>query len=62
MRIKRIGNIYDDPKGYNSHAGRVYDPTGISPCLKTPSGGGAVPMIPDGKWIRKLTHTLLYEH
>ena len=55
MKIKRLGNIYDDPNGYDSQAGRVYDTEGISPCLKTPSGGGAVPMIPDGKGIRKLT-------
>lgn len=55
MEIKRLGNIYNDPHGYNSQAGRVYDTSGVSPCLKTPSGGGAVPMIPEGKGIRKLT-------
>lgn len=55
MKIKRLGNIYNDPHGYNSQGGRVYDTAGISPCLMTPSGGGHVPMIPDGKGIRKLT-------
>ncbi len=54
-KIKRIGNIYNDPNGYNSQAGRVYDPSGLSPCLKTPTGGGSTPLIPDGKGIRKLT-------
>lgn len=55
MEIKRVGNIYDDPHGYGSQAGRVYDPKGISPCLKTPSGGGAIPMITTEGGIRKLT-------
>ena len=56
MKIKRLGNVYRDPHGYNSQAGRVYATDGVSPCLKTPSGGGgAVPMIPEGKGIRKLT-------
>ena len=55
MEIRRIGNIYSDPHGYDSQSGRVYDSHGISPCLKTPSGGGAIPMIEDGKRIRKLT-------
>lgn len=55
MKIKKVGNIYDDPKGYGSQSGRVYDTSGIAPCLKTPSGGGAMPLIHDGKGIRKLT-------
>ena len=55
MKINRIGNIYNDPNGYNSQAGRVYSTDGISPCLKTPTGGGSIPLIPDGKGIRKLT-------
>lgn len=53
--IKKIGNVYNDPNGYGSKEGRVYDISGISPCLTTPSGGGQIPMIPDGKGIRRLT-------
>lgn len=55
MKIERIGNVYNDPNGYNSQAGRVYSPEGISPCLKTPTGGGSVPMIKSDERIRKLT-------
>jgi len=54
-KIIRLGNIYEDKHGYNSHAGRVYDSKGIAPCLKTPSGGGAMPIIPDGTRLRRLT-------
>lgn len=39
-KIKRLGNIYNNPNGYKSQAGRVYDKIGLAPCLKTPSGGG----------------------
>ena len=53
MKIKRIGNIYKD-NGHDSKAGRVYGTDGLSPCLCTPTGGGNIPMIPDGMRIRKL--------
>lgn len=55
MKIKCLGRIYNDPHGYKSHDGRVYAPDGLSPCLTTPSGGGQMPMILEGKKIRKLT-------
>ena len=55
MKIIKIGSIYEDPHGYKSQAGRVYSTKGISPSLKTPTGGGAVPLIEDNKRIRKLT-------
>ena len=54
MEIKRIGFAYNDPNGYKSQAGRIYSVDGISPSLKTPSGGGAIPMIKKGE-IRSLT-------
>lgn len=54
MEIKRIGFAYNDPNGYKSQAGRIYSVNGISPSLKTPSGGGAIPMIKKGE-IRSLT-------
>jgi DNA (cytosine-5)-methyltransferase 1 len=41
--IKRLGNIY--PNKHNSASGRFYSTEGISPTVKTPTGGGAVPMI-----------------
>ena len=40
MKIIKIGSIYEDPHGYKSQAGRVYSTKGISPSLKTPTGGG----------------------
>ena len=55
MKIIKIGSIYEDPHGYKSQAGRVYSTKGISPSLKTPTGGGSVPLIEDNKRIRKLT-------
>ena len=54
MEIKRIGFAYNDPNGYKSQAGRIYAVDGLSPSLKTPSGGGAIPMIKNGE-IRNLT-------
>lgn len=40
--IKQLGNIF----GGTSQAGRVYDISGISPCLGTMRGGGyRVPLI-----------------
>lgn len=55
MDIKRIGFAYNDPNGYKSQAGRIYSVDGICPTLKTPSGGGAVPMIKIKGEIRSLT-------
>lgn len=45
MNVIMIGRIYQDLKGYGSQAGRVYDPSGLTPTLRTPSGGGTIPMI-----------------
>ena len=38
--VKQIGNIYGFAHKHNSMPGRVYDPSGLSPTLRTPSGGG----------------------
>lgn len=43
--IKKLGNLYNDPKGHSPQSGRVYSADGISPTLKQPSGGGAMPLI-----------------
>lgn len=41
--IKQVGQIY--PNSGNPQAGRIYDPTGISPALDTCTGGNRMPKI-----------------
>lgn len=41
--ILMVGDAY--PTKHHSAAGRIYKSCGISPTLKTPQGGGAIPMI-----------------
>ena len=55
MKVKRVGFAYNDPNNYKSQAGRIYSIDGISPTLKTPSGGGSIPMIINDGEIRSLT-------
>lgn len=45
MKIKEIGNIYEKAEKHHSAAGRVYAVDGISPTIRTPTGGGTIPMI-----------------
>lgn len=45
MNIITIGNMY--PDSGNPQAGRIYDPSGISPCLDTMNGGNRMPKIID---------------
>lgn len=51
--IVKIGDAY--PNKYGSMQGRIYHPDGIAPTLRTPSGGGAEPIIRDKYVVRKLT-------
>lgn len=44
-KIRKVGSAYNDPKGHNSQTGRIYSEKGLSPTLKQPSGGGAVPFV-----------------
>jgi site-specific DNA-cytosine methylase len=55
MDIKRIGFAYNDPNGYKSQAGRIYAGDGISPSLKTPTGGGSIPFVSHKGDVRSLT-------
>ena len=55
MRIIQLCNlICDDDRNFkNPHAGRVYSPFGIAPCLNTCGGGGLEPKIMEGKIIKE---------
>lgn len=45
-KVKQIGNLIDTESfGGNPHRGRVYDASGISPCLNCMGGGGLEPKI-----------------
>jgi len=45
-KIKQVGNLIDTESfGGNPHRGRVYDISGISPCLNCMGGGGLEPKI-----------------
>lgn len=45
-KIQQIGNLFPDTEGFeNRTAGRVYNPNGLCPTIRTPSGGGITPMI-----------------
>ena len=59
--VKQIGQLYGTEVEPNPQAGRVYDKTGISPCLDSMRGGNRQPKIMEsspnleGGRIRKLT-------
>ena len=38
-RLKQIGQLYGTEREPNPQAGRVYDPSGISPTMDTCQGG-----------------------
>lgn len=42
-QLIQVAQIYDKEK--NPTNGRVYDPSGISPTLTTPTGGNSMPLI-----------------
>ena len=45
-KVKQVGNLIDTESfGGNPHRGRVYDISGISPCLNCMGGGGLEPKI-----------------
>lgn len=45
-KVKQVGNLIDTESfGGNLHRGRVYDISGISPCLNCVGGGGLEPKI-----------------
>lgn len=45
-KVKKVGNLIDTESfGGNPHRGRVYDISGISPCLNCVGGGGLEPKI-----------------
>lgn len=44
--VKQIGNCMPTATRDNPNQGRVYDTTGIAPCLNKMDGGGKEPMIP----------------
>ena len=45
-KVKQVGNLIDTESfGGNPHRGRVYDISGISPCLNCVGGGGLEPKI-----------------
>lgn len=44
-RVIEIGNAFITSLKNNSRSGRVYDISGLSPTLTTPSGGGIIPLI-----------------
>jgi DNA (cytosine-5)-methyltransferase 1 len=54
-QIKCIGNIMPNGNKNNSVPGRVYDISGLSPCLRTPTGGNVMPLALTNKRIRRLT-------
>ncbi|TGY25863.1 DNA cytosine methyltransferase [Lactobacillus johnsonii] len=45
VAIKQIGNYMVNSKRKNPEAGRIYDPTGLSPTLNTMQGGNRQPKI-----------------
>lgn len=44
--VKQIGNCMPTTTRDNPNQGRIYDPSGISPCLNKMDGGGREPLIP----------------
>ena len=45
MKVKQIGSFAKPSKRNNPNQYRVYDPSGICPCLTGVGGGGLVPYI-----------------
>lgn len=46
IKIIQIGNIFPDTETFkNRTAGRVFSVEGLSPTVRTPSGGGVIPQI-----------------
>ena len=43
--VKQIGNVMPTATRDNPNQGRVYDPTGLAPCLNKMEGGGREPLI-----------------
>lgn len=55
-KVQQIGNIYPDKEGFkNRTAGRIFSADGLSPTLRTMSGGHQEPKIDFRYRIRKLT-------
>ena len=55
-KVQQIGNIYPDKEGFkNRTAGRIFSADGLSPTLRTMSGGHQEPKIKFCYRIRKLT-------
>ena len=55
-KVQQIGNIYPDKEGFkNRTAGRIFSANGLSPTLRTMSGGHQEPKIEFRYRIRKLT-------
>ncbi|MEQ2701899.1 DNA (cytosine-5-)-methyltransferase [Hungatella hathewayi] len=44
--VKQIGNCMPTATRDNPNQGRIYDPSGISPCLNKMDGGGREPLVP----------------
>lgn len=45
-RIRQVGNLYPDTQTYkNRSAGRVYSVNGVSPTIRSASGGNKIPII-----------------
>jgi len=53
--IKCVGNLMPSGSKNNSVPGIVYDIEGISPCLRTPTGGKTTPIITEFTYLRRLT-------
>lgn len=62
-KVKQVGNLIDTESfGGNPHRGRVYDISGISPCLNCVGGGGLEPKIRKtrrGRVGKQIANTLL---
>lgn len=56
VKVEQIGNIYPDKEGFkNRTSGRVYSSEGLSPTLRTVTGGHNEPKIVEQKvlgWVR----------
>ena len=50
--ILQLGNLMPSGDKNNSVPGGVYDPNGISPCLRTPTGGQTQPIIVEPQILR----------
>ena len=44
-KVIELGTVYPSTVKHKSREGRVYDVSGVSPTLLTPSGGGIIPLI-----------------